>query len=501
MAQNQRPNILVIYADQMRYDTMGCAGNPVVKTPHLDRLAMEGVRFENAYVSYPLCTPFRASFLTGKYAHATGVYANHFPIDPAQNFLSTILRDAGYRNGYVGKWHLAGGPKPGYIPPGENRLGFDHFVGFNRGHEYLRSIFYRDTDQPYHCARYEPDFQTDHLIEFLNEAAGAGDGRPFFGYICFGPPHHPQNMPDYWRGVYDPAEIILPPGVPNPELQAKVQGEIAEREFGGNLKIMEGSKSAGETKPPLEPETEKEIREYIAGYYGMVGNVDHNVGRILNWLDSHGAADDTVVIFLSDHGDMFGQHGYYCGLKRTPFRGSMQVPFIVRYPRRFPGGHVPMSMIDISVDTMPTVLDLCGMDVPNDVQGVSYLSLLDGGDTATRDAVMYELIKQSKGGKGDRHPIARRGIRTPEWLYVREEDDRRWLFNLINDPDEQINLVDRAEFEDVMNAFDERIREHMDATGDRWDLEPAFPPPDYISHEDAATLHGGELLDQAVIVP
>ncbi|MBW1994729.1 MAG: sulfatase-like hydrolase/transferase, partial [Deltaproteobacteria bacterium] len=124
------PNILVIYADQMRADTMGCAGNPVIKTPYLDRMAQEGVRFTNAFVSYPLCCPFRASFLTGKYAHANGMYANHFPIDTNQTFMAPVLKEKGYRTGYIGKWHLDGGPKPGFVPPGKRRLGFDHFVGF-----------------------------------------------------------------------------------------------------------------------------------------------------------------------------------------------------------------------------------------------------------------------------------------------------------------------------------------------------------------------------------
>ena len=397
---------------------------------------MEGVRFDNAFVSYPLCTPFRASFLTGKYAHATGVLTNHFPINPNQNFFSTLLKDDGYRNGYIGKWHLAGGPKPGYVPPGENRLGFDHFVGFNRGHEYMRSIFFRDTAQAFHCPRYEPDYQTDHLIEFLDQATTADDGKPFLGYICLGPPHHPQNIPDYWKNLYDPADVILPSNVPDPALQEKIQTELAKKQFDGDLNIMEGSKAADGKKPPLEPETEQEIREYIAGYYGMISNVDFNIGRILNWLDVNQAADNTLVIFMSDHGDMCGQHGYYCGIKRTAYRCSMQIPFIVRYPNRFPAGHVTDAMIDVAVDTMPTLLELCGITVPNDVQGKSYLSLLDGNEQPTRDAVMYQLIKQSKGGKGARHPVAQRGIRTADWLYVCEEKHRKLLFDLKNDPHE-----------------------------------------------------------------
>ena len=179
----------------------------------------------------------------------------------------------------------------------------------------------------------------------------------------------------------------------------------------------------------------------------------------------------------------------------------MQIPFIVRYPNRFPAGHVTDAMIDVAVDTMPTLLELCGITVPNDVQGKSYLSLLDGNEQPTRDAVMYQLIKQSKGGKGARHPVAQRGIRTADWLYVCEEKQRKLLFDLKNDPHEQVNLLDDPQYNDLMDGFDERIKDHMEATGDRWELEPDFPPPDYITHEDAALLLKGELLDRATVVP
>lgn len=215
----KKPNILLIYADQMRYDCAGFSGNPDVKTPNIDRLANEGVCFDEAFTSYPLCTPFRGSLLTGKYAHQVGLYSNHFPINPDQPSLAPILNEAGYKSGYIGKWHLYGGPKPGFVPPGPDRMGFDHFVGYNRGHYYTDAIFYRDTDQPYRCKRYEPDFQTDHTIEFMESARDSGD--PFLAYVCFGPPHFPMDMPEHWRNMYDPDKITLPKGTPNPELQKR----------------------------------------------------------------------------------------------------------------------------------------------------------------------------------------------------------------------------------------------------------------------------------------
>lgn len=495
-----RPNVIYIYADQMRADAMSCAGNPDVKTPNIDRLANEGVHFQEAFVSYPLCTPFRGSFLTGKYAHAVGLYSNHFPIPLNHRFMPQLMRDAGYNTGYIGKWHLFGGPKPGFVPPGKNRLGFETFVGFNRGHEYDRSIFYGDNGQPYHCKRYEPDYQTDHLIEFMDQAVSSEDGRPFFGYLCLGPPHYPMKMPDHWKHLYDPNRITLPHGVPDPEKQKEVQAQVLEYDYGGDASACETSETDLRKIPPGETETEEEIRDFIAKYYGMISNVDFNVGRILNWLDAKGIAENTVVVFFSDHGDMCGQHGHYCGTKRLAYRGSMQVPVVVRYPGRFPAGHKPTSFIDVSVDTMPTILELCGVEVPKDVQGVSYLSLLDGSDEPIRDHVFFELMLQSVGTEGDAQPIPRRGIRTKDWLYVREENRRFLLFDERIDPLEDHNLASDPSKSDVMDALDARLYEIMETTGDAWRKEMSFPPPDFVSHQDAARLHGEELEQRAIVV-
>ena len=189
-----KPNIVFIYVDQLREDALGCTGNPVIRTPNIDRLALEGTRFSEAYVSTPLCTPFRGSVLTGKYGHAAGVHANHFPIPTNQKFLAHHLTEAGYVTGYIGKWHLFGGPKPGFVPPGPDRCGFETFVGFNRGHEYDRSIYFYDDEQPYHCHRHEPDFQTDQAIDFMDRANTECD-RPFFAYLCLGPPQPPDADP------------------------------------------------------------------------------------------------------------------------------------------------------------------------------------------------------------------------------------------------------------------------------------------------------------------
>lgn len=481
-----KPNILMIYADQMRYDCMGCSGNPDIKTPHLDRLAMEGVTFDNAFTSYPLCTPFRASMLTGKYAHQAGLYSNNFPINPNQPSLAPILKGVGYQPGYFGKWHLYGAPNPGFVPPGPDRMGFDHFVGFNRGHRYMDAVFYRDTEQLYRCNRYEPDFQTDHTIEFMQQVTASPGGAPFLAYVCFGPPHHPMVMPERWRTMYDPNTIRLPLGVPNPELQRNHLKERVEYDYGGDASL--GEYSHADKHEGMDPsiETEWQIRKFIAEYYGMISNVDFNVGRILNWLDASGLAQDTMVVFFSDHGDMLGQHGSYCGIKRYPFRSSAQVPLLVRYPKRFAKGKRVRSLVDVAVDTMPTILETCVADIPRAVQGVSYLSLLEEvGDTPTRDHVQYQLMKADFGSRSERHAKPERGIRTKEWLYVRKKDRPLYLFDQVNDPSELANLVDDPAYAAVQAELDARVVTNMKQTGDGWDLEMDFPPPNFVSNKEA----------------
>lgn len=484
-----RPNILIIYPDQMRYDAMGCAGNPVVKTPQIDRLAYEGVRFEEAYVATPMCTPFRSSLHTGKYSHSTGAYSNHHPIFDGHVSLADRLSAEGYQTGYIGKWHLNGGEAPGFVPPGQRRLGFEHFVGFNRGHYYQDGIYFRDTDQPYHCPRFEPDYQTDHLLEFMEEST-KDPSRPFFGLISYGPPHFPMDMPEYYRRLYRPDEVPLGVTAGNVELQKKVRQELLENGFPPASGVWGVEGSSGEY------DDEETVRRYLAEYYGLMANVDHNVGRILAWLDKQGLAEDTVVIFLSDHGDMAGEHGYRCGTKKTAYRQSMQVPLIVRYPRRFPAGHVAHSLVDVAVDTMPTILELCGIEIPDEAHGTSYLPLLDGEESPTREAVFYEVNREREGP--ERFPIPERGVRTREWLYVRTPEAPKLLIDLQNDPEELQNLVNDDRYQGELERLQQMLDQHMANTDDDFSAEAVFPPEGFLSHEEKSEKQR-QLAQQAIV--
>ncbi|MBX2882757.1 MAG: sulfatase [Granulosicoccus sp.] len=494
-----RPNILLVYADQMRYDAMGCAGNPIIRTPHIDRLASEGVQFSEAYTSYPLCCPFRASVMTGKYAQGHGMVQNHFPLRGSQTFLAELMQQAGYRTGYIGKWHLEGGPKPGFVPP-ERRFGWEHFVGFNRGHEYMSSIYYDDGGQAYHSKRYEPDYQTDQMLEFIGDATRAEDGKPWIGYLSYGPPHFPMDMPDYLRTIYRPEEIPLPPGVPDMELQRRFQKIRNEVWCGGDPRSGHSSHAAYDKKPVGEPETEAEIRQFMAEYYGMIYNIDWNLGRILNELDRQGIADNTVVLFFSDHGDMCGQHGHFCGIKNQAYRAAMHVPLIIRYPARFKP-QVTQAMVDVGPDMMPTLLDIIGADIPSGIDGQSYLPVLNGNTVNARDTIFYQVFTQTGGNPHEFAPFAERGLRTRDWMYMRHKEERILLFDERADYHEQNNLVEDPAYSAMMDDFDRQIDEHMKATGDDWEMSADFPPPDWVTHAEAKQFLEETLLPGAIEVP
>lgn len=459
-AHRHRPNIILIYADQMRADAMSCAANPCIKTPHLDRLANEGTRFTDAFTTFPLCCPFRASIMTGKYAHAHGMLANHYPLPLGQEYLAEILRDSGYQTGYFGKWHLNGGKKNDLVPPGEQRLGFEHFVGFSRGHNYMQSIYYRDTDQPYTSRRYEPDYQTDHLIEFMDGATKDPEDHPFFAMICYGPPHVPLVAPPHYLNLYRSDEVPV------------------------------------RDNTPEETQAQERARAFLAKYYGLIANVDHNVGRILDWLDKQELAENTMVIFVSDHGDMAGEHGRYG--KKTYYDASMRVPLLVRYPARFSGGQSVSALVDPAVDTMPTILDVCGIPIPECVQGSSYAPLLANTSEKTREEIFYQIPMEGEGP--ERFPIPERGIRTHDWLYVATPEGAKALFDLRNDPMEMNNLANDPEHATIQRELDGRLTTLMKSLGDRWDFEAVFPPPNFQSHQDAGPWHA-ELMKRAIVEP
>ncbi|MCU1239041.1 MAG: hypothetical protein JWP63_7008 [Candidatus Solibacter sp.] len=408
----QQPNLLFVLTDSWRGQALPQAGDPNLAAPNLSRLAREGAYCSRAYTSYPVCCPSRAAILTGKFPHAAGVTRNHSLLPLGEQTMSAILKTAGYRTGYIGKWHLDGAANPGFVPP-ERRRGFDYWAAYNVAHQHFDSVYFRDDPVPIRTAGFEPDRQTDLAIDFLRQASR----QPFYLYLSFVAPHAPHTPPPR-HATYRPEELRLRDNVP---------------------------KSAEPT-----------ARQELAGYYGLCSAVDENVGRLLKELEDRGLAENTIVVFSSDHGETLGSQGV--DEIDRPYEESSRIPLLVRYPRRIRAGTTIDALMS-NVDYAPTLLSLCGATAPKGMQGANHASLLTRGRGPSPGSIFAE------GGLGQSHEW-RMTVRGSYKLIV----DSAWrpthLYNLARDPYEQENLV--AKLSERRNVDDLKALLHRWAarTGD-----------------------------------
>ena len=429
-AQESRPNILLILPDQLRAQALGCMGDPNARTPNIDRLASDGLLLRNTIANTPVCCPARANILTGCYTHRNGMVANDLRLRESETTLSSLLADNGYRTGFVGKWHLDGGPRlPGFIPPGPRRHGFQFWAANECSHTHFNTQYFRDSDQPVPVRRFEAAAWADLGIEFLK----AQDPRPFFLSVQMGPPHDPYKAPEDFARLFDPAKLKMRPN---------------------------WQESAGIT------------RQQIAQYYGMLAAVDTQVGRILQALDETAKAQNTIVLFASDHGDMLGSHGQI--LKRKPWEESIRVPGIVRYPAKIRAGRTSDAFFT-HVDFAPTLLALCGVPVPSSMQGTDLSTLLTGSSTSAPDSAFLQIFGPYRG---DRTEAGWRGIRTHRHLYARYRTEPWVLYDLDRDPFENKNLAGDASAAKTLAELDQQLQTWMRRTGDDWSADWTYPVED-----------------------
>ena len=436
-------NVLFLFPDQMRAQAMGCMGSPDVQTPHLDRLASEGVLFRNHFANSPVCCPARAIILTGKYAHTNGMIANDLRLRESETSMAELFAEAGYRTGFVGKWHLDGGPRqPGWIPPGARRQGFEFWAANQVSHAHFDTHYFRDTPDPIPIKTFESEVWTDLGIEFLRETRQ--DDRPFFLTVQMGPPHDPYLAPDEYMALYDPDAITLRPNF---------DGDTSDRDLEPN------------------PYVATPGRKEIAAYYAMVTAVDEQVGRILKELDDLGLRENTIVIVSSDHGDMLGSHG--ARLKRKPWEESIRVPGIVRHPRSS-GGRETDALFS-HVDIAPTLLSLCGVQPAEAMQGSDLSGVILGESDAGPDAAYFQIFGPFLAGGVER---GWRGIRTARHMYARTREAPWVLYDLEADPYELTNLADDPDAGELLAQLDAELSRWMERTGDSWEYDWSVPVED-----------------------
>ncbi|MEZ5351885.1 MAG: sulfatase [Bryobacteraceae bacterium] len=418
-AESRKPNILFVLADQWRPQTLPSSGDPDLAAPNLARLAREGVHYNRVYATNPVCTPSRASILTGRYPHACRMPKNDLLLPLDEVCVAERLASAGYATGYIGKWHLDGEDRPGFVPP-ERRRGFQYWAAFNRGHFYFNSTYFRDSPDPIRTTGFEPDYQTDLAIDFIRR----NRANPFYLFLSWGPPHTPRTPPPKYKDAYDPAQFHLRPNVP--------QSYAAQ------------------------------ARKGLAGYYGLCSALDDNFGRLLAAVDEAGIAEDTLVVFTADHGDMVGSQGLE--YKGVPYEESARIPLLMRYPRRLGRGEKSDLLIS-NADYMPTFLGLAGVEVPAAVQGIDQSEAMFAGKPGRRES-LYAY------GKLNTPQQWRMVVRGRDKLVVNASDEVTHLYNLADDPYEQTNLAEElahARSRDELRAhlldWRRRLGDRMDPSG------------------------------------
>lgn len=424
-----RPNIIVFFTDQQRFDTTGVHGNPLGLTPNFDRLAARGTHVTHAFTPQPVCGPSRACMQTGTYATTNGCFRNGIPLPEDEPTLAKHFKSVGYETAYIGKWHLADSEKYEGAVPQKARGGYDTWLAANLlefvSDAYDLRLFNSDNHEV-KLPGYRVDAQTDAAIRYLAQERE----QPFFLFLSFLEPHHQNHRDDY----------------PAPE-------GYSER-------------YTGRWTPPDLAALGGSSPQHLGGYYGMVKRLDEALGRLLEALKSLEQFDNTVVAFTSDHGCHFKtRNNEY---KRSCHEASVRVPLALQGPG-FDGGGQIQQLVSL-LDLPPTLLDAAGCTVPAEMQGRSFLPLVQKQPTAWPDDVLIQVSETEVG----------RAVRTSRWKYgVVAPDTDPWrdinaeryletyLYDLLADPYELCNLVGLETHRHVADVLQKRLKKRMVAAGEK----------------------------------
>ncbi|UCD28089.1 MAG: sulfatase [Planctomycetota bacterium] len=436
----KRPNFVFILIDDMRWDVMSCAGHPFVRTPHIDRIAKAGARFTNAFVTTSLCSPARASFLTGCYAHRHGVRFNSdMDLAPEMPTFPKVLKAAGYHTAYVGKWHMSGDPNP--------RPGFNYWLSFFNQGEYVDPEL-NENGRNFKVKGYMTDLLTQYAADYLNRTRT----KPFCLYLSHKAMHAEFIPAERHKNLYKPSDLLKPISWRDTlEDKPRWLREVTLR--GGRLKnpIPEGGIPAALEPSSWDPTDEMNQRRL--NWHRTLAAVDESVGQVLDTLKTTGAADNTYVIFAGDNGFFLGEHRRMD--KRLAYEESIRIPLLISGPKVVNRGSVLKQMV-LNIDLAPTILDLAGIKIPAAMQGCSIVPLLAGKKTKWRKSFLYEYFME------DWLPgiPTMAAVRTEQWKYIRypEIEDTDELYDLTHDPHEMQNLVKDLKFRDQLA----KMRAEMD---------------------------------------
>lgn len=451
-----KPNLIYVFADQLRYGSLSCHGDSMAHTPNIDRFAAESTDLCNAVSGHPVCAPYRASLFTGKYTTSTGMVINEIRMNTNHRCLAEVLEEGGYETAYIGKWHLYAkqfgnhyNSDNSFIPKGPDRLGFNHFfAAYNFHHAYYgeKAYYHLDSPEKIYGEGYEPDFQTNLAIEKLKELSVKE--KPFALFLSLGTPHDPwtaDNVPEKYYDLYKDAEFSLPPNY-SPENDP----------YADNWAI-------------LSAEERVQLTEWMKIYYGMTTNLDENFGRLMDAVKAMGLYDNTIFIFTSDHGEMFGAHGRRA--KNIFYEEAIRVPFFIRWHGKMESGCHDICLN--SVDIMPTLLGMAGLPIPEEVEGSDLSGCLLRGE---RDREPEGALLMGTGATAvwkDGHEW--RGFRTKKYTYaVYHIDGREYLFDNTVDPYQLNDLSHHSGYIAILEELRQKMNEKMREIGDTFEASSYY---------------------------
>ena len=426
----KHPNIVFLFGDQLRASATGYGGDLNVRTPNLDWLAKESINFRNAVSVCPVCTPFRAALMTGRFPTTTGMFLNDAYLPDREVTIAEVLKEAGFDTGYIGKWHLDGHGRSSYIPP-ERRQGFDYWKVAECDHDYNHSHYYAgDSSEKRFWEGYDAFAQTKDAQQYIRDHAKSA--KPFALFLSYGIPHFPHvSAPEKFKAMYPPDKIRFRPNVP-PEMQT------------GKNRIE------------------------AQGYYAHTAALDECVGELMRTLADAGIKDNTIVVFTADHGEMLGSHGVPTTTKQVPWDESAHIPFLLRYPEAHGSNGRVTSTPLTTPDIMPTLLRLAGLKVPKTVQGKDLSKVVRNNREELNHAALYMGVAPFARKELNREY---RAVRTDRYTYVRAPDGPWLLFDDENDPYQMNNLVGQPQASKLCRKLEKRLQSALETIRD--DFHPA----------------------------
>lgn len=450
----KKPNIIFIFADQLRYQSCGFSGDKNAITPNLDKFASDGLNLRQAVSSMPVCSAYRASLFTGKYTSSTGMVINELRMNTNHKSIAQCLTNDGYNTGYIGKWHLYANElgnhedsNNSHIPIGADRLGFDgYWAAYNFHHSYYGSYYHLNSRKKiYHEQNvYEPDAQTKMAIDYIN--SHKNDDKPFYLTLSYGTPHDPWTKDNVPKKYYD---------------------LFREKNLGPSKNYSKKLDPYGDSWSN-EYQNEDLISEWMRVYYAMTTNLDWNFGRLISSIEDAGIIDDTIIIFTSDHGEMFGSHGRM--KKNIFYEEAIRVPFLIQWKDNILQGKCLDTLLS-TVDIMPTILGLANIPIPNEVEGSDLSPILKGKDVKGPE-FSFLMNTGACAIWEDGHEW--RSLRNKKYTYAvyrgsKTLPKKELFFNNAKDPYQLCNLIGENKYLDVINIFRDELKNKM------YDLNDTFP--------------------------